>query len=438
MNNFLDISKGIILNGNLEFNNISIDTRTINKNDLFIPIRFKDGDGNQYIKDAVEKGASVVLIPRDYLNKTDILNEVLKINKDVCIVEIDNGLEVLKRIAKYKRDNYKGKVIAITGSNGKTSTKELLHLVISSKYTCFKSKKNYNNILGLCMMLMELYDEEYAVFELGMNHLGEISEMSKILSPNIALITNIGSSHIGNLLNKENILKAKLEIIDGFNGDGILFVNKEDEYLRNVDYKNLYRYSNLKGKVLENGIEIEIENKKVFVDVIGNHNILNISSVFYISTYLGIDVDNIINSIKRYSNIRIKERIINGCIILDDSYNANYESMVNGINYVDKLKKNKILVLGDMLELGEEGIFYHKELGNYIKNTTINKVYTYGKLSRYIGYTCNKISFHYEDIKLLVEDLIKDVDDESIIYIKGSNGMEMYRIVDEIEMNLEK
>ena len=438
MNNFLEIINGRILNGNTKFNNISIDTRTIKKDDIFIPICFKEGNGNEYIKDAVEKGASAVLVPKDYLDKTNILNEILTINEDVCIVEIDSGLEVLKRLAKYKRDNYKGKVIGITGSNGKTSTKELLHLIISSKYTCFKSKKNYNNILGLCMMLLELKDEEYAVFELGMNHLGEISEMSKILRPDIALITNIGSSHIGNLGSKENILKAKLEILDGFNENGILFINKEDELLNTIKYKNTYKFNTLVGRVLDDGIEINIDNKTIKLSLLGKHNILNISSAFYISSYLGISYDQFINSIKNYGNIRIKKVNINGCTIFDDSYNANYESMVNGIDYIDKLNKNKILVLGDMLELGDEEITYHKDLGKYIRNSSIDKVYTYGNLSKHIGNTCGKISFHYEDIDLLVRDLISDIDSNTVIYIKGSNSMKLYRIIDKIENIFDK
>ena len=438
MENFLNIIEGTLITGNINFDEISIDTRTINRGNLFIPICFKEGNGNLYIKDAVEKGAGTVLIPKYYLENNNILNEILKVNKDICVIEIDDGLEVLKRIAKYKRDNYKGKVIGITGSNGKTSTKELLHLVISNKYTCFKSKKNYNNILGLCMMLIDLKDEEYAVFELGMNHLGEVSEMSKILKPDIGLITNIGSSHIGNLGSKENILKAKLEIIDGFNDNGILFINEEDEYLKKVEYKNTYRFNTLIGKVLDNGIEVNLNNQNIYLELIGKHNILNISSVFFISSYLGISYEEIIEALRKYENVRIKEYNINGCRILDDSYNANYESMVNGIDYIDKLNGNKILVLGDMLELGDDEINYHQLLGKYIKETSINKVYTYGNLSKYIGYTCNKISYHYDCLESLVSEIVSDIGNNTTIYIKGSNGMRMYNIVEKLKKYFEK
>ena len=435
LNKFIEIIDGILINIPSNFNyNISIDTRTINKNDIFIPISFKDGNGNKYIKEAVLKGANTVLIPKDYLESTNILYEILTINNDIGIIEIDNGLEVLKRLAFNKRDNFKGVVIGITGSVGKTSTKELLAQVLSKKYKVFKTEKNYNNILGLSLMLLKLEDEEYAVFEMGMNRLGEISEMSKILKPHIGLITNIGTAHIGNLLSKENILKAKLEIIDGFNDEGILFINEEDEYLNKIDYHNVYRYNTIDNEVYNGTIKVNIESEEVNLELNGKHNIYNISSIYVISKYLGIEDSLIIEAIKEYKDIRMNEIYIKDTLIIDDSYNASLESMINGIKYINLTNyDNKVLVLGDMLELGLEEIEIHKDLGKYIRNTSINKVYTYGDISRYIGYTCNKISYHFNDKDKLAMALKEELLDNTVIYIKGSHNMNLSKLVDMIK-----
>lgn len=437
---FLNITKGIIINNPKLFNyNISIDTRTIKNNDIFIPICFKEGNGTNYINDAVIKGASLVLIPKEYLDSTNILYELLEIKKDIGIIEIDDGLEVLKRLAINKRNEYKGTVIAITGSNGKTSTKELLHLILSKKYKTYKSRDNYNNILGICMMLIDLDDSEYAIFELGMNHFYEISEMSKILKPHIGLITNIGTAHIGNLGCKENILKAKLEIVDGFNDKSILFVNNNDNYLNRIDYKRIKKYNYINYKIKDNKIVLRIRSQEIELNLIGEHNVYNISAAYALSSYLEISHSMIIKALKEYNNIRMKEINIKNIIILDDSYNANYESMINGINYVDKNDRtNKVLVLGDMLELGKYEDQLHKKIGEYINNTSINKVYTYGNISSSINLTCKKDNKHYTDKDLLIKELKKELKDNTIIYFKGSHIINMSSIIDELRYFIDK
>lgn len=430
---FIEIVKGrLIKRPNVFKYNICIDTRTINQDDIFIPICFKNGNGNNYILKACNM-ASLVLIPSDYLNNTNIYEEIINNNKNIGIIEIDDGLEVLKRLASYKINNYQGKVIAITGSNGKTSTKEILHLILNKKYNTFKSKDNFNNILGLCLMILNLKNEDYAIFELGMNHMNEIREMSMLLKPDIALITNIGTAHIGNLNTRENILKAKLEIVEGFREKSLLVVNNEDELLKNVDHPNLIKYNYLKSTVNPNDLEININNNKIKLKLIGKQNIYNISAAYSIAKYLGVEDELIIDALKDYEDIRMKKIIINDTLVIDDTYNANYESMINGIGYVNMTNyKEKILVLADMLELGLDEVEIHKNVGKYIKGTSINKVYTYGDISRYIGYTCNKISFHYNDLDKLSNDLKKEMSNNTIIYLKGSHSMHLDKIIDKL------
>lgn len=430
---FIKIVKGrLIKRPNIFKYKISIDTRTINQDDIFIPICFKDGNGNNYILKASNM-ASLVLIPSDYLNNTNIYEEIISNNENIGIIEIDDGLEVLKRLALYKMNSYPGKVIGITGSNGKTSTKEILHLILNKKYNTFKSKDNFNNILGLCLMILNLKDEDYAIFELGMNHMNEIREMSMILRPDIALITNIGTAHIGNLNTRENILKAKMEIIEGFKEKSILFINNEDELLTSVNCTNLMKYKYLKSIVNSNDLKIEINNKKIKLKLIGKQNIYNISAAYAIAKYLEVEDELIIDALKEYEDIRMKKMIINDTLVIDDTYNANYESVINGIDYVNMTNyKEKILVLADMLELGLDEVEIHKNVGKYIRGTSINKVYTYGDISRYIGYTCNKISFHYDDFDKLANDLKREMSNNTIIYLKGSHSMHLDKIINKL------
>lgn len=432
LNNFIRVIDGTLIKKPKRYNySISIDTRTIKNDDIFIPICFKNGNGNHYVLEASKK-ASLLLIPKDYLDNSNILSEVLDENKDIGIIEIDNGLEVLKRLALYKLNNYHGKIIAITGSNGKTSTKELLYLILKKKYRTFKAKDSYNNILGLCLMILELNEEEYAIFEMGMNHEKEISEMSKLLKPDIALITNIGTAHIGNLKTKENILKAKLEILDGLKEDSVLFINNMDDMLKEIDYKKIIRYNYLNSKI-KNNIIIEINDSLVELDLIGNHNIYNISAAYAVSKYFNIDDMKIIEALKEYPNIRMKKIVLDKTLIIDDTYNANYESMINGIDYINETEyENKILILGDILELGIEAKEIHKSIGRYIKNTNIDKVYTYGDMSKYIGYTCNKISYHYNNIDDIITSLKKDILDNTVMYFKASRGIHLDEILKQL------
>ena len=422
---FISIVNGRLINKPKVFKNkISIDTRTIKKNDIFIPIRFKDKDGSIYIKEAA-KYASLILIPKYYLETTNILEEVLSINKNIGIIEIDDGLSSLIRLAKYKREKTRGEVITITGSNGKTSTKEMLYTVLKQKYKVFKSYKNYNNILGVCLNLLSIKNEDILIFEIGMNHLGEIEDLSKILKPDIGVITNIGTAHIGNLKSKKNILKAKLEIMKGFSIDSKLFINDN----LNIDNKYVVKCIIPEHQVLEDKIIIDIDKKPITLNLQGKHNINNISLVIGVSKYLNLSNKEIIKGLKKYKPYRMKEYKIDNKVIIDDTYNSNYESVINGIDYLKLTHyKNKVLVLGDIKELGRYTKIIHTKIGKYI-NPNIFKTYTYGKYSKYISDNIKTNKKHYMDKETLVKDLKKE---EGIIYIKGSHSMNMDSIVNDL------
>ena len=424
---FNEIIKGTIIKYENNFNyKISVDTRTLKKNDIFIPISFKDGCGNKYILDAVKRGASLILIPTNYLNETNILEDILNLNNNVSIIEIDDGLQVLIRLATYIRNNYKGLVIGITGSNGKTSTKEIMYQVLSEKYKVFKSIDNFNNILGMTLMMLEVKDEDILIFEMGMNHLKEISQMSKILKPDIGVITNIGTAHIGNLGSKENILKAKLEIMDGFKINSKLFINDNID----VNGKNIIRCDLIPYKIDENSIDIVLDDINIKLKLKGVHNVYNINLVYNVCKYLGLSTEKIISGLKKYKSYRMNEYIINDSLVIDDSYNSNYESVINGIKYINITSyKNKILVLGDIKELGVFSTNINIDIAKYINNTNISKVYTYGVLSKDIYDNLEVEKYHYDDIDILINDIEKELNNDTIIYIKGSHSMHMDKIV---------
>ncbi len=427
-NKLVMITDGIILNYTSETcNSIVTDTREICNNDAFIPLIGKKENGAMYLEEAIKEGASIIFV-------TDVdIKKYLNINPNIGIIKVDSGLDALKKIAEYYRNMYQGKIIAITGSNGKTTTKEMTASVLSGKYSVFKSIKSYNNVIGICKMLLKLKEEDVAVFELGMNHAGEIKEMVDILKPDIGLITNIGTAHIGNLGSKEEILKAKLEITD--NDLEVLFVNGDDDYLKNVIYDNKIEYSIKNLDYLENdsSINIYIDDTEIKVDTYGKHNLYNICASIAIARYLNMTTSEIKKGFDDYQSIRMKKMIIKNTVIIDDSYNANPESMMVGIDYVNNLEyKNKILVLGDMLELGIDSSYYHRQVGEYIRKTSINKVYTYGDDSKYIGNSCQKISNHYIEKDYLVLDLKEDLGEDTVIYFKGSRAMRLEEIIDKI------
>ena len=221
----------LIKGEDIKFNKISTDTRKIQESNVFLALKGENFNGNKYVKEAILKGASVIVID-------EVLFDIGEIKGDVTIIVVNNTNEALLALAKEYRKKLKIKVVGITGSTGKTSTKDLLAAFLSAKYKVLKTKGNFNNHIGLPLMILEL-DSSYdiAVLELGMSNLGEIHTLADCSRPDIAIITNIGLSHIENLKTQQNILKAKLEISDFFDKDNMLIVNSEDDYLNDINNK---------------------------------------------------------------------------------------------------------------------------------------------------------------------------------------------------------
>ena len=447
-------AKLVIGNENEELENFSKDTREINQGDVYFALKGEKFDGNKFWKEAFEKGAKAVILEDVEINKED-----LEKYKDKTIIKVEDSLEALYKIAEYKRSLYNIPVIGVTGSVGKTSTKDIIASVVSQKYKTLKTEGNNNNNIGLPFTILKLKDHEAAVIEMGMNHFKEISLLTKIAKPTIAVITNIGTSHIGNLGSRENILKAKLEILEGMekpllvlNNDNDLLHKYYEENKEKIEIKT-YGIENQSDIMAENIISKESSstftckmndnNIQINIPVGGNHFVLNGLCACQIGKLLDIDNEKIKCGIEEFKLTNKRMDIIkleNGATIINDSYNASYESMAASLKYLASLEnKRKIAVLGDMFELGDYSEELHKKVGQEVAKNKIDILICAGENAKHIYDEAIKGGIdpekaHYfkekEDIIEFVKPLINSQD---VILFKASNGMKFFNLVEELK-----
>ena len=423
----LKVTNGKLLAGNenIECENFSKDTRTINEGDIYIGIKGEKFDGSKLWDEALEKGAKAVIV-----ENIEIEKDKLQKYADKAIIKVENTLEALYKLAEYKRSLYDIPVIAITGSVGKTSTKDIIANVISTKYKTLKTEGNNNNNIGLPMTILKLKDHEALVVEMGMNHFGEISLLTKIAKPTIAVITNIGTSHIGNLGSRENILKAKLEILEGMdkpilviNNDNDLLHewyenNKEKIEIHTIGIENQSEINAKEIKLKEESSEFTAKTKqeeiKVNVPVGGTHFVYNSLCAIAIGKLLDISTENITKGISTFELTKKRmdiKKLDNGAIIINDSYNASYESMKASIEFLAKhTGKRKIAVLGDMFELGKYTKELHEKVGKEIVKNKIDVLICSGENSKYIIESVKNSStktIYFENKKQIIEKKIQ-------------------------------
>ena len=448
----LKVTKGELIIGNekLECENFSRDTRNIQKGDTYIAIKGEKFDGNIFWKEAFKNGADSVIV-----QDIEFSNEELKEYDNKTIIKVADTMQTLYKIASYKREINNIPVVAITGSVGKTSTKDMIASVVSQKYKTLKTIGNNNNNIGLPFTILRLKDEEIMILEMGMNHFGEIHLLSKIAKPNICVVTNIGTSHIGNLGSKENILKAKLEILDGADNPTII-INNDDEllhkwYLKNKDSRKIITYGienksdimakNMILKQDKSTYKCDIKGKEINVEVpiAGRHFVLNSLCATTVGITLNIDINKIINGIKNVelTKKRMDIKEINGIKVINDAYNASPEAMKASLNYLASFKDNrKIAVLGDMFELGKYSKKLHKLVGEYVCENNIEILVCAGENAKLIadealkkGMKKEKV-FYLEEKDKILELLRKITKSGDVVLFKASNGMKFYELAD--------
>lgn len=432
------ICRGTILQGNseLEIKNLNIDTRTIRNGQIFVAI----GDGNKYISTAFKNGAIGVIAER-------VEDELLSTYPQKLFIKVADSIKTMQELAKEKRAMYNIPVIAITGSVGKTSTKDIVAKVVEQKFNVLKTEGNFNNHIGLPLTILKLDNHEALVVEMGMNHFGEIATLTNIAKPTIAVITNIGTSHIGILGSRENILKAKIEILEGLESGGKLIINNDNDLLHewNKSERQAITYG------IENSSDIMAENIKIFenestyilknekqevtVPISGTHFIYNSLCAIAVGKELGISIKEIIKGISKLelTQKRMEKKVINGVTVINDAYNASYESMKYSLEYLKNSNAiRKIAILGDMLELGEFSKELHEKVG---KEVVADILITVGKEAKNIAKTAQNVKeiYTYDTNKEASEKIKAIMKDGDIILLKASNGMRFTEILSEME-----
>ena len=446
----IKITKGKLLFGNEDekCENFTRDSREVKNGDVYIALKGEKFDGNSFYKNAIDNGAKVCIVSED-----------VEKYKDSTIIKVDDTLKAMQDIATFKRSLYDIPVVAVTGSVGKTSTKDLIASVVSQKYNTLKTKGNYNNDIGLPLTILSLKDEEAMVVEMGMNHFGEIRKLTNIAKPTIAVITNIGTAHIGNLGSRENILKAKLEILEGLQGNTVV-VNNDNDLLNKWAKENSNKYNiitygiNCESEymakdimafedkseytvVKTSGKDSNINGKKIIVPVGGEHFILNSLCAIAVGECLNVEPEKIVEGVAKLELSKKRMEIIQskcGAIIINDTYNANYDSMTAAITYLKSIDdRRKIAVLGDMLELGEYSKALHENVGKEIDNK-IDILITIGNEARYIDEMAKpKKKLHFDNNEDAEKELKKIMQSNDAVLLKASNGMKFFEIANIIK-----
>lgn len=376
--------------------------------------------------------------------------------KNKFIIIVENTIKAMQQIATYKRSMYNIPVVAITGSVGKTSTKDMVANVMNEKFNTLKTQGNYNNHIGVPLTIFRLKNEDALTIEMGMNHSGEISTLTKIAKPTVCVITNIGTAHIGNLGSRENILKAKLEILEGMKKGGTVVINNDNDLLHKWYLENKEKY-----KIITYGIENEsdfsaenIESKedgstytlkgtnvKINVPVGGNHFVLNSLCAIAVGSIFEIPMEKIKHGIESFELTKKRMDITKtaeNITIINDCYNANYDSMKAALEYLGKIEnKRKIAVLGDMLELGEYSKELHEKVGQEIIKNKIDILIVVGKEAKHIA-NIAKTEMNKENIiecesnEEAANEINKIKKTNDCILFKASNGMKFGEIIEKI------
>ena len=416
------------INLNLNINKFKINSKEIKKGDCYIAL-VATKDGHKYIKEAIKNGATLIIVSK-------------KVSYNIPTILVQNTTKALGQIASYIRKKYNPKVIAITGSVGKTTTRQLIYTILKSKYKCLQSEKNYNNHIGVPLTMFNLtQDDEIAIVEMGMNHLNEIKYLSKMINPDIAVITNIGSSHIGNLGSKENILKAKLEIKEGLQGP--LFINGDDNLLKNQSaYKSGFNQNNdliaynLSSSLNHSKFNIKIKNKEYQINInLPKHLINDVLIAIHIGLFLNIDIKDIQNSLKTYQSYNMRMNIIqakNNNTIINDCYNSSLESLKGVLTLVQNENQSKLLILGDINELGIYSTQIHNQIPKLLDKINNKEVILIGKNMQKVKYH-NALYFnnYLETINFLKNKKIKD----TLILFKASRSLKLENITNYLTNN---
>lgn len=426
----------------IEMHGVCIDSKNMKEGNLFVPI-IRVKDGHEYVKEAMDNGAVASLWKKSYGTPP----------KGIPIIFVDDTLFALQQLAQFYRREINVKVIGITGSNGKTTVKDIIGGILSSTYRVHKTKGNFNSQIGLPLTILEMKrDTEFLILEMGMSEKGQIRNLSRIAQPDVAIITMIGQSHLETLGSREEIAKAKFEIIDGLNDDGLFLYNGDEPLLsQNINMLGIEsksfggKYTNdlfpTNVQLDEYGVHFKLNNTKIQYDVPlhGKHNILNAIVGIAVGQFYKVPIEKIQEALQQINITQMRFQFLTaktGFTIINDAWNASPSSMKAAIETLQKLNayEKKIIVIGDMLELGKEAKTYHREIGKMLNEESIQYVFTYGALSEIVAEEARK-NYHTEKVQSfdnkdeIAEEILKVITKKDVVLLKGSRGMALEEIV---------
>lgn len=429
------------------FSSVGIDSRHVVSGQLFVALKGEHFDGHDFAKQAIAEGATAVLVNHEIQGATPAL-------------VVKDTYQALGELAAYQRSQMNLPLVAITGSNGKTTVKEMLASILRAACQhpeqVLATQGNLNNHIGLPLTLLKLQPQHrYAVVEMGMNHSGEISYLSHIAKPNVAVINNAASAHIGELGSLQAIANAKAEIFDGLVADGVAIINADDDFaplwkaaashkvisfgLKNKADVSAYYRLEASASFLEIKMpQVELE---VNLPVPGLHNVSNALAAAAAALALGITQTAIVHGLENYMGVpgRLQHfKGLNGALVIDDSYNANPASMKAAVDVLTAQVGEKILVLGDMGEMGDGAEALHADIGRYAKAGGINTLLTLGALSAHITKAFGSGARHFLSVEDLSADLAAHMTANTAVLVKGSRFMKMERIIQAITVTQDK
>lgn len=437
-----------ILNKNLfkKISGISIDSRKLKVGDLFFAIKGENFDGHDFVDQVISNGASAVVIAKNYFEKFK--------DKNYPLVIVEDTTKALGELARIYRDKFNVKVIGLTGSNGKTTTKEMIAEILSKKYKTLKTEGNLNNNFGVPLNLFRLEkSHQVAVIELGINHFHEMKTLCEIANPDFGIITNIGTAHIEFLKSREGIAEEKGQLFEYLiKKNGFGFVNSDEDLIKKkakgLKRKLTFGFNSraeVRGKILslnnlaQPTLKISYRNKSEVINLptFGIHTAQNALCAAAVGLKFGVSLKQIKSALENFKSYDKRMQVIevDGYTIINDAYNANPDSMHMAIQTMSVMKGyfQKLAVLGDMLELGEFSEKYHRELAHYLKENGIQKVFFFGDLTKISFDEAQKMNLdakHFNDKQSIADEIKKSIPEGSLILLKGSRKMKMEEIIE--------
>lgn len=440
-------TKGNLVNGNEldEIKNIAIDSRKAKLEDAFIAIIGENLDGHNFMQSAYENGCRTFI-----KNKS---NSIKFESKDINLIEVDDTTTALGDIANYYKCKFDIPYIGVTGSVGKTTTKDMIYAAISTKFNTLKNEGNFNNHIGVPLTLFNLNsNHECAIIEMGMSHFNEIEYLANMVKPNIGVISNIGLSHIENLGSQEGILKAKLEITTNFDKSNTLIVNGDDKYLKKICKDDLgyklktFGFDNTNDvycvdysigeEELRFTCIINDKKEEIYIPTVGKHNIYNAMAAILVGLSLNMSLDDIKEGLKNFKASKMRLDIIKkeDLTIINDAYNASPDSMKAALDILGRYDKRKVAILGDMFEMGSHSEYGHRLVGQYAINN-VDVLVTIGENSKFISDEAINLGlndlnvYHFNNKEIAIEKLSDIINKDDVVLVKASRGMQLEKIV---------